>query len=175
MKKIILLMGMAALMLTACSKSPEERLQALYDDAQENWKNWNQQDWVNFFKEKELIYLDFYESDGTVEEREKLEEKDAELWDSWVENDEDLSYIMAGGYKKESKKYLHTIDMIENAHPAGGGSAYHNDKEADEIFEKRIKAQEEWEKNHKDEINDSEVEATVDELNDESEESDDYY
>ena len=55
MKKILLLMGMAALMLTACSKSPEERLQALYDDAQENWKNWNQQDWVNFFKEKELI------------------------------------------------------------------------------------------------------------------------
>lgn len=177
MRKLFYMLATIMLvLLTACGKSPEDRLQALYDDAQENWKNWNQQDWVNFFKEKELIYLDFYESDGTVEELERLEEKDAELWDSWMEEDEDLSYILTtGAYKKGFRKYWHTIDMIENAHPAGGGSAYHNDKEADEIFEKRIKAQEEWEKKHEDEINDSEVEATVDELNDESEESDDYY
>ena len=50
------------------------QMEAIYADARKNWKQWNQQDWVQFSKKQVQAIIDIYEKDGSADELNMLEE-----------------------------------------------------------------------------------------------------
>lgn len=148
-------------------KSPKERLKAMFADARRNWKSWNQQDWIEFYKEDIRIVIDQLKSDVPVKELKEIEALKEKYWESWKDNDEDFDRMLCG-----DGNFKEIAEIWTDADP-WGGKAFNEDKEGVALMEEREKAAEKYWKAHEDEQEDPVVTGTVEVLNEESEENDD--
>lgn len=141
MKKILLLMGMAALFMMACSsdkkaeekaKSFYEQRDSLYNDADEDVKceNWGVKEWLNFQKADMRIAIAFYESNPSVEDV-----------DNFIINRKSFVNRIDDGFYQVNKR-AYEATSIDNG--VLNKKDFIDDSEALKLLDKLVRAHSSW-------------------------------